>query len=230
MEEVAVGASIRQLPCEHAFHTRCIDRWLFHAQRGLARRCPLCNADPLLTPHHPGFGHCMGVGGGGVGGDSGGSVDGATIFTEVGSTSSPAGSTAFSYGGSVAAFSNYAPSSAAGSSSTPLSSPGRIRPDRATTPTTPSDADADAVSTAASASPPNLRQSSAAADDDDTAAATAEPQPESSFRQARTAARWAERRRVWAERRAWVWLVLAMPAGSAVCSLVSQCFSNEMLF
>ena len=47
MDVVHEGASIKQLPCQHAFHTKCIDRWLFHAQRGQRRRCPLCNVDPL---------------------------------------------------------------------------------------------------------------------------------------------------------------------------------------
>ena len=47
MDEVPEGASIKQLRCHHAFHTKCIDRWLIQAQRGQRRRCPLCNDDPL---------------------------------------------------------------------------------------------------------------------------------------------------------------------------------------
>lgn len=46
-ETVEEGAAIRQLRCAHAFHAKCIDKWLIHAQRGQPRRCPLCNADPL---------------------------------------------------------------------------------------------------------------------------------------------------------------------------------------
>ena len=47
MELVEEGMRIKQLPCQHAFHAKCIDRWLFHAQRGQRRRCPLCNVDPV---------------------------------------------------------------------------------------------------------------------------------------------------------------------------------------
>lgn len=34
------GELLRRLPCNHAFHRGCVDRWLQHN-----RRCPLCTAD-----------------------------------------------------------------------------------------------------------------------------------------------------------------------------------------
>jgi len=37
-----------QLPCNHFYHERCIDRWLLVAQQNHHRRsCPLCMADPV---------------------------------------------------------------------------------------------------------------------------------------------------------------------------------------
>jgi hypothetical protein len=35
--------SIRTLPCQHSFHTRCIDPWLFQQAE-----CPMCK-NPILT-------------------------------------------------------------------------------------------------------------------------------------------------------------------------------------
>ena len=45
------GQVVRQLPCGHVYHCVCIDKWLMRGQRGHeARRCPLCGADPTLSP------------------------------------------------------------------------------------------------------------------------------------------------------------------------------------
>jgi hypothetical protein len=38
------GEGIRSLPCSHAYHAECVDRWLTGAE---GRTCPLCKADPL---------------------------------------------------------------------------------------------------------------------------------------------------------------------------------------
>ena len=47
--EFAAGEELRVLPCNHAFHVECVDRWLLDC--GANRRsvaCPLCNT-PLDT-------------------------------------------------------------------------------------------------------------------------------------------------------------------------------------
>ena len=46
------GESIRRLPCNHQFHTQCVDPWL-----ALHARCPLCNSQmpgtvPVPAPRH----------------------------------------------------------------------------------------------------------------------------------------------------------------------------------
>eukprot|EP00747_Dinoflagellata_sp_TGD_P026886 gnl/TRDRNA2_/TRDRNA2_132249_c0_seq2.p1 gnl/TRDRNA2_/TRDRNA2_132249_c0~~gnl/TRDRNA2_/TRDRNA2_132249_c0_seq2.p1 ORF type:complete len:282 (+),score=46.30 gnl/TRDRNA2_/TRDRNA2_132249_c0_seq2:64-909(+) len=38
LDDFAEGESLRQLPCKHYFHCRCIDEWLTRS-----KRCPLCN-------------------------------------------------------------------------------------------------------------------------------------------------------------------------------------------
>lgn len=43
------GQKLRLLPCGHAFHRECVDRWLLGPmQRNRPRQCPLCKANPLL--------------------------------------------------------------------------------------------------------------------------------------------------------------------------------------
>lgn len=43
------GELVTRLPrCAHAFHHRCLHRWLVEGQRFKRRRCPLCNSDPLV--------------------------------------------------------------------------------------------------------------------------------------------------------------------------------------
>ena len=49
LEPLAEGQRVRTLACQHQFHTKCIDRWLGDAQAHQRRRCPLCNADPIVT-------------------------------------------------------------------------------------------------------------------------------------------------------------------------------------
>jgi len=45
--EVVAGDCLRTLPCKHAFHQECIDRWLVHSQAYNQRQCPMCKLDPL---------------------------------------------------------------------------------------------------------------------------------------------------------------------------------------
>ena len=40
--EFQVGAEMRALPCGHAYHRKCVDRWLIRR-----RKCPLCKLDIL---------------------------------------------------------------------------------------------------------------------------------------------------------------------------------------
>lgn len=46
-EAYVVGDELRTLPCLHAFHRPCIDRWLTGPMAG-ARSCPVCNVEVLL--------------------------------------------------------------------------------------------------------------------------------------------------------------------------------------
>lgn len=50
IEEYNVGDKLRQLPCQHVFHTECIVPWLTERHTS----CPLCKAQVLLTEdnHH----------------------------------------------------------------------------------------------------------------------------------------------------------------------------------
>jgi hypothetical protein len=43
LEDYEEGAELRELKCEHRYHSECIDEWLTHK-----RTCPVCNADALL--------------------------------------------------------------------------------------------------------------------------------------------------------------------------------------
>ena len=49
LEPLVEGEMLRQLPCRHAYHARCIDPWLLKAQRQQTRRCPTCK-DAVLSP------------------------------------------------------------------------------------------------------------------------------------------------------------------------------------
>ena len=49
LEQLDEGDLLRQLPCRHAYHARCVDPWLIEAQRGQTRRCPTCK-DAVLSP------------------------------------------------------------------------------------------------------------------------------------------------------------------------------------
>ena len=39
---IQVGAEVRALPCGHAYHRKCVDKWLIRR-----RKCPLCKLDIL---------------------------------------------------------------------------------------------------------------------------------------------------------------------------------------
>ena len=41
LEEFHGGEEIRELPCRHAFHRKCVDKWLLRS----SRRCPTCRAE-----------------------------------------------------------------------------------------------------------------------------------------------------------------------------------------
>ena len=41
LEEFRGGEEIRELPCRHAFHRKCVDKWLLRS----SRRCPTCRAE-----------------------------------------------------------------------------------------------------------------------------------------------------------------------------------------
>lgn len=50
LEDFAIGEEIRELPCRHAFHAKCVDKWLLHS----SRRCPTCRAEvPRINPRRP---------------------------------------------------------------------------------------------------------------------------------------------------------------------------------
>ena len=42
LEQLGLGAEMRRLPCGHAYHRRCVDKWLIRR-----RKCPLCKLDIL---------------------------------------------------------------------------------------------------------------------------------------------------------------------------------------
>ena len=41
LEEFSKGEEIRELPCHHAFHQKCVDKWLLRS----SRKCPTCRAE-----------------------------------------------------------------------------------------------------------------------------------------------------------------------------------------
>ena len=47
LDPFAPGDQLRILPCGHAFHLACVDRWLIEEQVGQRRSCPVCKQDPL---------------------------------------------------------------------------------------------------------------------------------------------------------------------------------------
>ena len=47
LDPFAQGDQLRILPCGHAFHLACVDRWLIEVQVGQRRSCPVCKQDPL---------------------------------------------------------------------------------------------------------------------------------------------------------------------------------------
>ncbi len=49
IEEYAEGDKLRELPCQHVFHTECIVPWLTERHTS----CPLCKAEVLLTEEDP---------------------------------------------------------------------------------------------------------------------------------------------------------------------------------
>ncbi|KAJ1949109.1 hypothetical protein FBU59_001290 [Linderina macrospora] len=51
LDEIREGDVVRDLPCPHTFHSRCIDRWLLFQ----SSVCPLCKRDTLIEP--PVVGH-----------------------------------------------------------------------------------------------------------------------------------------------------------------------------
>lgn len=48
LDPIHKGTSVIRLECEHAFHSRCIARWLLEDQYEPA--CPTCKADPFPWP------------------------------------------------------------------------------------------------------------------------------------------------------------------------------------
>ncbi|ORX67472.1 hypothetical protein DL89DRAFT_45159 [Linderina pennispora] len=46
LDEIREGDVVRELPCPHTFHSRCIDRWLLFQ----SSVCPLCKRDTLIEP------------------------------------------------------------------------------------------------------------------------------------------------------------------------------------
>ncbi|KAJ1917311.1 hypothetical protein H4219_003270 [Mycoemilia scoparia] len=41
LDEMEIGDTIRELPCDHRYHSKCLDKWLLTQ----STRCPLCKAD-----------------------------------------------------------------------------------------------------------------------------------------------------------------------------------------
>ncbi|KAL1529029.1 hypothetical protein AB1Y20_010349 [Prymnesium parvum] len=48
MDILSTFDSVRQLPCRHAFHQPCIDKWFIEGQAGKHRTCPLCAGSAIL--------------------------------------------------------------------------------------------------------------------------------------------------------------------------------------
>ena len=46
LEDFEVGDKVKLLRCEHAFHQKCVDKWLTSRNRV----CPLCKCDPFAEP------------------------------------------------------------------------------------------------------------------------------------------------------------------------------------
>ena len=53
LEAYTHGDKLKQLPCKHIYHQRCIDVWLCEKQRSKLRSCPMCKRDPSAPPRPP---------------------------------------------------------------------------------------------------------------------------------------------------------------------------------
>ncbi|BAF14215.1 receptor homology region, transmembrane domain- and RING domain-containing protein 6 [Oryza sativa Japonica Group] len=50
LSRIRVGEATRRLPCRHAFHRDCVDRWLLSCRR----TCPLCRVYVVVDGNKPG--------------------------------------------------------------------------------------------------------------------------------------------------------------------------------
>lgn len=50
LDDYAVDDKLRVLPCWHAFHQVCVDKWLIDQQKGATRACPVCKGNPIPVP------------------------------------------------------------------------------------------------------------------------------------------------------------------------------------